>query len=65
MKVKILQHHTHAGEQFEPGSVIELPDDDAQLLFAMQGAQREAEVEAHERGTELLHDAGLLHADDE
>lgn len=34
MKIKLLKPHEHAGRQYEPGDIIELPQDAADWLIA-------------------------------
>jgi hypothetical protein len=45
MRVVVLQPHTHEGQDYPPGSVLELPEDSAGALIA-RGAATEAEPDA-------------------
>lgn len=38
MKIELLKPHTHAGRDYQPGSVIELDKDAAEWLIAMNTA---------------------------
>ncbi len=44
-KVELLKHHTHAGQEREPGSVLELDDDSARWLIEI-GVARVATLRA-------------------
>ncbi len=63
MQVKIFQNHRQGGIEHPAGSIIDLPDDDANWLLGIQGAQRAQAVEEHRRGTKRLQDAGVLPTD--
>lgn len=39
MKIKLLQPHTHAGRDYQPGAVIEVDKDSAEWLIANGIAQ--------------------------
>jgi hypothetical protein len=46
MKVVVLQPHTHAGVDYPPGSVLDLPDDSAAALVGRGAATAAPDAEA-------------------
>lgn len=39
MRVELIQPHEHAGRTYPPGSMLELPDDSAEWLIAIDAAK--------------------------
>lgn len=60
MQVKIFRNHRQAGVEYQAGSIIDVPDDDANWLLGIQGAERAQEVQAHAKGKKRLIDVGLM-----
>ena len=55
-RIRIFQQHTQAGVTYPAGSEIELPDADADLVLAAEGARRAELVKDHLRVESILAD---------
>jgi hypothetical protein len=51
MRVIVLQPHTHEGQDYPPGSVLDLPDDSAEALIARGAATKAKSGDASEPQT--------------